>query len=478
MYIGSNQNYSIIKFMTQKIKIRFLFLLIIVLTILSSFIVSPKTFSFKVAKWDLKFPPESVSIYLKDHNIVYHLGLDLQGGTHLVYEADLTGVASDKITESMDGVRDVIERRVNAFGVAEPLIQVEGKNRLVIDLAGVKEVDKAIQMIGETPSLDFREELSREQFAQIYKQQTGQDLPTEQTGPFFWPTGLTGKDLVRGQADYDQSKGALREAIVRLEFNEEGKKKFSEITTRLATPNCIANGGKKIAIFLDGVSITAPCVNEAITDGSAVISGGFTIDEAKILAKRLNAGALPVPIKLISQQTVGATLGQDSLTKSLKAGFFGFLLIALFMVLYYRLPGLIAAISLVIYTLIVVAIFNFLAITLTLSGIAGLILSIGMAVDANVLIFERLREELALGRSFKLAVEDGFSRAWPSIRDSNLTTLITALALFWFGSGSIKGFAIALTIGILISMFSAITVTRNFLLLILSPKLEKYKQLF
>jgi protein-export membrane protein SecD len=411
-------------------------------------------------------------------NIAYHLGLDLQGGTHLVYEADLNGVSSDKTAESMDGVRDVIERRVNMFGVAEPLIQIEGKNRLAIDLAGVKEVDQAIKMIGETPSLDFREELSRDQFAALYKQQAGQDLPAEATGTFFLPTGLTGKDLVRGQADYDQSNGALRQAVVKLEFNEEGKKKFAEITTRLATPNCTTNGGKKIAIYLDGVSITAPCVNEAITDGSAVISGDFTLDEAKTLAKRLNAGALPVPIKLISQQTVGATLGQDSLTKSLKAGFFGFLLIALFMILYYRLPGLIATISLVIYTLIVVAIFNFFAITLTLSGIAGLILSIGMAVDANVLIFERLREELAIGRSFKLAVEDGFSRAWPSIRDSNLTTLITAAALFLFGSGSIKGFAIALTIGILISMFSAITVTRNLLLLILSPKLEKYKQLF
>lgn len=461
----------LIKFMTQKIKIRLLFLFIVVLAIVSSFIVSPKVFSFKVYKWDVKFPPESAAAYLKEHNIAYHLGLDLQGGTHLVYEADLNSVSSDKATEAMDGVRDVIERRVNMFGIAEPLIQIEGKNRLVIDLAGVKEVDQAIKMIGETPSLDFREEVTREQYAAAYKQQTGQDLPEQASGPFFlFPSDLTGKDLVRGQADYDQSSGALREPIVRLEFNEEGKKKFADITSR--------NVGKHIAIYLDNVQLTAPKVNEAIVDGSAVISGSFTIDSAKELAKRLNAGALPVPIKLISQQTVGATLGQDSLTKSLKAGIFGFLLIALFMILYYRLPGLIAAVSLVVYTLIVVAIFNFLSITLTLSGIAGLILSIGMAVDANVLIFERMREELIGGRSFKLAVEDGFSRAWPSIRDSNLTTLITALALFWFGSGSIKGFAIALTIGILISMFSAITVTRNFLLLILSPKLEKYKQLF
>ncbi len=457
--------------MTQKTKIRLLFLFIVLLAIVSAFVASPKTFSFKVYNRDVKFPPEKVSEYLKEHDVVYHLGLDLQGGTHLVYEANLNGLSSDKSAEAMDGVRDVVERRVNMFGVAEPLIQIEGKNRLVIDLAGIKEVDQAIKMIGETPSLDFREEVSREQFAAAFKQQTGQDLPAESSGPFFlFPSDLTGKDLTRGQADYSQESGALREPVVRLEFNEEGKKKFADLTTR--------NVGKFIAIYLDNVQLTAPKVNEAITDGNAIISGSFTMEGAKELARRLNAGALPVPIKLIGQQTVGATLGQDSLAKSLKAGFFGFLLIALFMILYYRLPGLIAAVSLIIYTLIVVAIFNFFSITLTLAGIAGLILSIGMAVDANVLIFERMREELVGGRTFKLAVEDGFSRAWPSIRDSNLTTLITAMALFWFGSGSIKGFAIALAIGILISMFSAITITRNFLLLILSQKLEKYKQLF
>ncbi len=457
--------------MSQKIKIRLLFLFIVLLAIVSAFAASPKTFSFKVYKWEVKFPPEKVSAYLAEKKIAYHLGLDLQGGTHLIYEADLGDFSSGEAVESMDGVRDVIERRVNLFGVAEPLIQIEGKNRLAVDLAGIKDVDQAIKMIGETPSLEFKEEVSREQFAELYKQQTGQDLPEEAQGPFpVGATGLTGKDLVRGEADFNQGAGTLGEPIVKLEFNEEGKKKFAELTTR--------NVGKIIAIYLDGMQITAPRVNEPITDGSAIISGDFSVEEAKILAKRLNAGALPVPIKLISQQTVGATLGQDSLAKSLKAGFFGFLLIALFMILYYRLPGLIAAVSLVIYTLIVAAIFNLFSITLTLSGIAGLILSIGMAVDANVLIFERMREELANGRTFKLAVEDGFSRAWPSIRDSNLTTLITALVLFWFGSGLIKGFAIALSIGIVISMFSAITITRNFLLLILSPRLEKYKQLF
>lgn len=466
--------------MTQKTKIRLVFLLVIVILLVSIFSVVPKSFSFKVIKWQVnviasedKELPFYPTVEKKDNNINimvkdrYHLGLDLQGGTHLIYEADLSNVAPSKASESMDGVRDVIERRVNIFGVAEPLIQIEGKNRLVVDLAGVKDINQAIKMIGETPSLEFAEEGTREQYAAMYKQQTGQDLPADFQGPYFLPTGLTGKDLVRGEVDFDQNTGR---PMVTLEFNDAGKNLFSEITTR--------DVGKRIAIYLDGAIITAPTVQEPIKDGKAVISGNFTIDEAKILAKRLNAGALPVPIKLVSQQTIGATLGQDSLAKSLKAGFYGFILVALFMILYYRLPGLVASVALIIYTAIVLAIFNLASITLTLSGIAGLILSIGMAVDANVLIFERMREELAAGKSFVRAVEDGFSRAWPSIRDSNLTTLITAFALFWFGSGLIKGFAVALSIGILISMFSAITVTKNFLLLILTPKLEKYKQLF
>jgi preprotein translocase subunit SecD len=282
-------------------------------------------------------------------------------------------------------------------------------------------------------------------------------------GRFFFRPDLP----IRGEVDFDQTTGR---PIVSLQFNDSGKSLFADLTAK--------NVGKRVAILLDGAIITAPTVQEPITDGKAIISGQFTIEEAKILATRLNAGALPVPIKLISQQTIGATLGQDSLAKSLKAGFFGFLLIALFMILYYRLPGVIASVVLVIYTMLVLALFNAAPITLTLAGIAGLILSIGMAVDANVLIFERMREELAAGKSFAMAIEDGFNRAWPSIRDSNLTTLITAAALFWFGSGLIKGFAVALSVGIIISMFSAFIITKNFLFLILSPKLEKYKQLF
>ncbi len=464
--------------MSQKNKIRLAFLGIVILVISAATLIVPRNFSLKVSKWQLNIvatEDKAAPLFRKDGNNFnisllkrYHLGLDLQGGTHLIYEAGLSAVDSSKQGEAMDGVRDVIERRINMFGVAEPLVQIEGKDRLVIDLAGVKDIDQAIKMIGETPSLEFREEMARDQYAELYKQQTKQDLPAEAQGPFFViPTGLTGKDLAKGELDFDPTTG---QPIVKLQFNEEGKKLFSDLTTK--------NVGKRIAILLDGVTITAPTVNEPITDGSAVISGGFTKDEAKTLAQRLNAGALPVPIKLISQQTIGATLGQDSLAKSLKAGLYGFLLIALFMVLYYRLPGFIASIALIVYAILVLALFNLIGITLTLSGIAGLILTLGMAVDANVLIFERMREELLGGKSLNLAVQDGFNRAWPSIWDSNLTTLVTAFALFWFGSGLIKGFAVALSIGIIISMFSAITITKNFLLLILNSRIAKYKQLF
>lgn len=474
--------------MSQKNKIKLVFLGIVILLVMSLTLIVPKNFSFKIFKWQVNIlatEDKTAPLFAKNGNVFnfsfldrFHLGLDLQGGTHLIYEAELGAISSEKQSNAMEGVRDVIERRVNIFGVTEPLIQIEGKNRLIIDLAGIKNVDQAIKMIGETPFLDFREEISREQYAVVYKQQTGQDLPATAQEPFFMPTGLTGKDLVRGEMDYSQAKGVLSEPIVKLEFSEEGKKKFADLTAKYATPNCVQNNGKRIAIYLDGLPITSPCVNEAITDGSAIISGNFSVDQAKTLAKRLNAGALPVPIKLISQQTIGATLGQDSLIKSLKAGLYGFILIALFMTLYYRLPGLIASLALIAYAILVLALFNLIGITLTLSGIAGLILTLGMAVDANVLIFERMREELTSGKSLHLAMQDGFFRAWPSIWDSNLTTLVTAFALFWFGSGLIKGFAVALSIGIIISMFSAIIITKNFLFLVLNSRLAKYKQLF
>ncbi|MEK7516348.1 MAG: protein translocase subunit SecD, partial [Patescibacteria group bacterium] len=268
-------------------------------------------------------------------------------------------------------------------------------------------------------------------------------------------TGLGGKQLESASVIFDPTTG---EPQVSLNFNSEGKALFAEITTR--------NVGKLLAIFLDGQPISIPRVSEPITGGSAIVSGTFDIREAKLLAQRLNAGALPVPITLVSQQTVGASLGKSSLDRSLFAGLIGFAIVALFMVLYYRLPGLLAVGALVSYATLLLALFKFIPVTLTLAGIAGFILSIGMAVDANVLIFERLKEELRLKKTIGLAVDEAFRRAWPSIRDGNLTTLLSCAVLFWFSESLVRGFALTLGIGVLVSMFSAISVTRVFLKMI------------
>ncbi|MFH2063267.1 MAG: protein translocase subunit SecD [bacterium] len=607
-------------------------------------------------------------------DLPFVLGLDLQGGTHLVYVADMSSIPAAEQDSSIAGVRDVIERRVNSFGVSEPLVQTNKSGeewRLIVDLAGVSDISEAIKLIGETPILEFKEQndqpprdltaderadlesknaeakakadgllaqaLAGADFAQLaaensdeldtrssggdigwsadnsrygelikavaadgiaegqvlgrvvedydgyhvvrYEGQrdgakemkashilicysgapgcdssrtkdealalatdlTGQvttdnfaqlaaenssdaanasnggDLGWFQNGIMVKPfedavqslavgsisaspvetdfgfhiiyktdertvreyhlrqillrkrlesdyvppaddwknTQLSGKQLKRSTVQFQPQ---TNEPQVALEFNDEGKQLFGDITSR--------NVGQPVAIFLDGEAISIPTVNEAITGGEAVISGNFSIQEAKLLAQRLNAGALPVPIHLETQQSVGATLGNDSLNFSLKAGLIGFLVVVLFMLLYYRLPGLIAVIALGIYTSVNLALYKLIPVTLTLSGIAGLILSVGMAVDANILIFERLKEELHRGRTLQSALEEGFRRAWLSIRDSNLTTLISCFILFYTSSSLIKGFAFTLGIGVLVSMFSAITVSRTLLRLV------------
>ncbi len=595
----------------------------------------------------------------------FNLGLDLQGGAHLIYQADISGIEANERGVAVEGVRDVIERRVNAIGVSEPNVQttkVSGEYRIIVELPGISDTNNAINMIGETPILEFKEENNQPQrelteveeqeivqynmmatqrlgeavekiksgadFGSVVREYSEDELSKNNGGylgyidkfspypalfswaenaqegemgefiqsvdginivkrgqerdgqlqvesshilicyigaqyceeenlskeeaflkaqsifnlvnadnfselaeenstdagsaanggylgfvnkgmlvpevdaPLFnaevgqiigpiespfgyhviykqsesigkeyeiwrlliktksaedilppddpWKsTGLSGKQLSKAEVVTDPQTGAVQVSLI---FDGEGKDLFREITER--------NLNKPVAIFLDGVPISIPTVNSIIPDGRAVIQGNFNLKEAQLLAQRLNAGALPVPVELISQQSVGASLGAESLQKSLKAGIAGLIVIMIFMLIYYRLPGLVSVIALCLYIALALAIFKLIGVTLTLAGIAGLILSIGMAVDANVLIFERLKEELKQGKSLRTAVEEGFLRAWTSIRDGNISTLITCVLLIWFGSSFVQGFAVTLAIGILTSMFSAITVTR------------------
>ena len=435
-------------------------------------------------------------------NVPFKLGLDLQGGTHLIYEADLSNTDEKDKGPKMEVLRDVIEKRVNWYGVAEPVIQIQGENRLVVELAGVKDIGEAIKMIGETPYLEFREVLSEEEKQEAmkdisdeqiseaiesFKQQTGQEISREEllqalTSGLFKPTELTGEYLEKAEVSFDQT---IPKPQISLKFKEEGVKLFEEITAR--------NIGKPLAIFLDQKSIIdtdgdgeitnsdlyAPIVQEKIPRGEAVITGEMDIVKAKEIVKRLNWGALPVKIgEPIFQQSVGPTLGKISLEESLKAGIFGFFLVLLFMIIFYRIPGIFASLSLLIYVALVLALFKLTSVTLTLAGIAGFILSMGMAVDANVLIFSRFREELKTGKSYLASLEEGVRRAWPAIRDGNLTTILVGLILFGFGTSFVKGFAFTLVIGNLIGMFTAIFITNYFLKCFVNTKLEKIKFLW
>lgn len=502
-----------------------------------------------------------------------NLGLDLQGGIHLEYKADTSQIASSQVSDAMQAVQDVIERRVNAFGVAEPVVYTArsgNEERLIVELAGVKDINQAKQMISETPLLEFKTEGTTEvqqipqevldktnaenkakaqklldqikggaDFAQLAKDNSedpgskdnGGDLGFVKKGdlvpefenvlfdpnfkdgtvypdlvetqfgwhiikkieergegdnleihaahiliakatqpqpqPTWISTGLSGKNLKSATVQF-KSQG-LSEPEVGLKFDDEGTKLFADITKN--------NVGKRIAIFLDGQIVTAPTVQTEILNGEAVITGNYTVDEAKALVKRLNEGALPVPITLVGQQSVEATLGQVSLTQSLKAGIIGLALVIVFMLIYYRFLGLIASFSLLIYSALMISIFKLSgftpwSITLTLPGIAGFVLSIGMAVDANILIFERTKEEIRKGRNILSAVEEGFKRAWTSIRDGNVSSIITALILVEMGTGFVKGFAVTLILGVVTSMFTAVVITRTILRSILGEWIE------
>lgn len=419
----------------------------------------------------------------------FRLGLDLLGGTHLVYQADLSKLpAGESASDAMQGVQNVIERRVNLFGVSEPVVQISGSNQLIVDLAGISDVNQAIQLIGQTPFLEFKTQLPAAQGDAIIKQKLGAKangltattlcnqtntqalaafLLQYQADPCYQSSGLDGSGVQGAQVSFDQQS---LQPSVNLILNSQGTKLFAQITQ--------ANIGKPVAIYLDGLPISTPTVQSAITDGNAVITGNFTPDEAKTLVENLNSGALPVPITLVSQQTIGASLGQDSLARSLTAGIYGLIFVALFMILFYRLPGVISVIALLVYVLIVLAIYKIIPVTLSLAGIAGFILSLGMAVDANILIFARMKEELAAGKSLNTAMHEGFSRAWLSVRDSHVTTLIGAIVLYAYTSSIVKGFALTLGIGVLTSLFTATMVTRSFLYLVTGPWFEKHKRLF
>lgn len=388
----------------------------------------------------------------QNENSPYKLGLDLNGGTHLVYQADISELAPEDVDSSMEALRDTIENRINVLGVAEPLIQTQVAqvggdkvHKLIVELPGVTDIDKAIEIIGQTPILEF-------------KTATTSSVGTS-TAVGFISTGLTGRLLSRATLQFDSQ---TQSPIVGLQFNDEGKELFAKITQE--------NVGNVIAIFLDGRVISAPVVNESILNGEAVISGGFTAAEARDLVQNLNYGALPVPVSLIGSQTVGASLGIDALNRSMFAGLIGLVIIMVFLIVWYRLPGVIAAVSLLFYVALNLAIFKLIPVTLTSTGLAAFILSIGMAVDANILIFERMKEEINKGLSMEQAIREGFNRAWTSIRDGNLSSIITAVILFWFATSAlIKGFALVFVIGVLISMFTAITVSRT-LLLAIAPK--------
>jgi preprotein translocase subunit SecD len=393
----------------------------------------------------------------------FSFGLDLVGGTELVYKADTSNV--EDVRSSMETLKEVIERRVNIFNVSEPLIQTESAGivsgnrdeRLIVGLPGITDIDQAVELIGKTPILEFR--LVRPDAQEILE-----NNPEAPADEIFISTGLTGQYLSRARVDFGNNTGG---AVVAIEFNNEGRDLLAKITKE--------NIGEVLAIFLDGELKQTPTIQDEITTGSAVITG-YDPQTAKEVVKDLNFGALPVPIELLTNQTVGATLGADALESTVRAGLIGFILLSIFMILWYRLPGLVAVIALISYVIVSLTIFKLIPVTLTVAGLAGFILSIGMAVDANVLIFERTKEELKKGKRIYEALAEGFSRAWLSIRDSNTSSIITAIILYWLGTSAVKGFALTLGIGVLVSMLTAISVSRTFLFAIAPSDESKLKK--
>lgn len=439
---------------------RLLFLFIILITLFAVFITLPSKITLQGKTYDIKYDANAlIERYKLGKALEFRQGLDLKGGVSITFKADVADLPAAEKDQALESVKSVIERRINLYGVSEPLIQtakVNNDSRVIVELPGVTNVEEAINLVGATAKMTFWEQSN--------------DVSPEEATSSAYPinaallgigqlrqTELSGSDLSSAAVVFDPNTGKPQ---VQLRFSTEGTKKFGEITQR--------NVGKPLAIALDNMIIEAPSVNEPILTGDAVISGNFTQETAKALSTQLNAGALPVSLTVIEQHVVGPTLGQESLHKSLIAGVIGLITIVIFMIALYGRLGIIASIALLIYALLNLAVFKLSSltpygITLTLAGVAGFILSIGMAVDANILIFERMKEEERLGKSRRTAIELGFQHAWTSIRDSNVSTLITCVILYSFGTGIIRGFALVLAIGVIISMFSAITITRTML---------------
>lgn len=427
---------------------RFLLWFIFLLAFISAFVVLPKV-HVNFSQGPLKFDNYLGSVdfevfgarFVRD---AFKLNLDLQGGTSLLLQVDMKDIKPEDRDDALASSREVIDRRVNAYGVEEPVVQtskVGEDHRIIVDLPGIKNTDDAKKLVGQTAKLEFKK----------MGQSASPSADGQPAMPTLEETGLTGADLRKATPIVDPQSGKW---TVQFETTAEGAKKFGEVTRALV--------GQPLAIVLDGQVQSAPTVQSEIST-SGQISGNFSPEEAKQLAIQLNAGSLIAPINIIEERTVGATLGSESITRSLVAGLIGFIAVAIFMIGFYRWLGVLAVVALVIYTLISLALFKLIPITLGLAGIAGFILSVGMAVDANILVFERMKEELRWGRPLPIAIEAGFSRAFTSIRDSNISSLITSFILFQFGSGLVKGFAVTLALGILVSMFTALTVTKTFL---------------
>ena len=448
------------------------FFLIILLTIVAGVIALPQQLPINFSlfnreiSYTLGSPVIDFTLFGKQYYKTFELkkGLDIQGGIQIVLEADMSNIAQENKKEALTAAQEIILRRVDMYGLAEPTVKTlitDTSYRIIVELPGIENPEDALLLVGQTAQLEFA--LIDMQALTIDPSTEADQIATQSAQPTLVPTGLTGASLKRAVVQSDPQTG---QPLVAIEFNEEGRKLFADITTK--------HTGEQLAILIDGYPIMAPTIQDAIVTGQATITGGFTHDEAQSLKIQLNAGALPVPISVLEQKTVAASLGQESIQKSIFAGLVGIALVMVFMTLYYGTKGIIASIALLIYAILTVAIYKIIGVTVTLPGIAGLLLSIGMAVDANILIFERMKEELRLNKPFKIALELGFGRAWDSIKDANLATIITALILinpmefsFLNSGGMVRGFGITLLIGVMLSLFTGVLVTRTLMRLFL-----------